>query len=297
MKIILLGSNGQIGWELQRSLAPLGQLLACDRETADFEELNSLYKLVLDFNPDVIVNAAGYTSVDKAENEPDKASQINSEAVIMLAQVAIQLGCLLVHYSTDYVFDGLKEGAYTEIDKTNPLSVYGKTKLLGEKGIQEIGCKHIIFRTSWVYALHGTNFVNTIIQLAKKQYELKVVNDQIGSPIRAELIADITSLCLYRIAQEKNSTQNMIGIYNLTTAGETNWHGFAKYIITIAEKRGATFLAGPEKIIPVKSSEFFQKALRPANSLLDSQKLCCTFNIYLPSWQTSVDRLIKELYL
>jgi len=296
MKIILLGSNGQIGWELQRSLAPLGQLLACDRETADFEELNSLYKLVLDFNPDVIVNAAGYTSVDKAENEPDKASQINSEAVIMLAEVAKKLHCLLVHYSTDYVFDGIKEGAYTETDKTNPISVYGKTKLLGEEGIKEIGCKHIIFRTSWVYALHGTNFVNTIIQIAKKQYELKVVNDQIGSPTSAELIADITSLCLYRIAQEKNSTQNMIGIYNLTTAGETNWYDFAKYIITIAEKRGAIFLADPDKIIPVKSSEFFQQALRPANSLLDSKKLCCTFNIHLPFWQTSVDRLIRELY-
>ena len=192
MKIILLGSNGQIGWELQRSLAQLGQLLACDRETADFEELNSLYKLVLDFNPDVIVNAAGYTSVDKAENEPDKASQINSEAVIMLAQVAKQLGCLLVHYSTDYVFSGKNKKPWKENDKTKPINVYGKSKLAGEKFIISSKCKYLILRVSWVYADNGENFPKKIIKKILKENKIFIVNDQIGTPNHAEFISTIT---------------------------------------------------------------------------------------------------------
>ena len=296
MNILLLGANGQIGWELQRSLVLLGQVKACDRHAADLENLDGLRKLVRDYCPNVIVNAAAYTAVDRAESEPAKAHLINAKAVKLLAVEAKKLDAWLVHYSTDYIFDGTKKCAYTETDKPNPQSVYGKTKLQGEQAIEVSGCMYLIFRTSWVYATRGKNFVTTIIRLAKEHNEVKVVSDQIGAPTSAELIADLTALCLYQITCKKNSVPDATGIYHLTPEGKTSWHEFAQFVITESLRLGATFLAGPDNVVPIRTSEYPLPAKRPSNSLLDAQKLRNTFNVYMPPWQTHVKRLITEIH-
>ena len=295
MKILLLGANGQVGWELQRSLAPLGQVKVSDRHTANLEDVNVLRKLVRDYSPDVIVNASALTAVDKAESEPEKTYRINAKAVGLLAKEAKQLDALLIHYSTDYVFDGTKTKAYTETDKTNHQSVYGRTKLQGEKAIKTSGCKHLIFRSSWVYAVRGDNFIKTIMRLTKEQDELQVVNDQIGAPTSAELIADVTALCLYKISQIKNQ-QKLTGTYNLTATGETSWHNFAQYITAEMQKQGELLKINPDKIEPIKSVAAPSVATRPSNSLLSTQKIQNSFNIYLPPWQKHVVRMIKEIY-
>ena len=296
MKLLLLGSNGQVGWELQRSMATLGKLNVCDRSTLDFINLDGLRKLIRDYKPDVIVNAAAYTDVDKAESDVENAFQVNSRAVDLLAQEAKVLDAWLVHYSTDYVFDGEKIGPYIEEDKTNPLSVYGKTKLQGEEAIKKSKCKYLIFRTSWLYGTHGKNFFKTIIKLAKERDELRVVSNQIGAPTSAELVADVTSLCLYRIAHNSLLSKEISGIYHLTATGKASWYDFAKYVIIEAQKFGGVFLTNPENIIAVNASEYVLPAKRPVNSLLDTQKLCKTFNLHLPAWQIHADRAIKELY-
>ena len=256
MKILLLGANGQVGWELRRSLAPLGEIRAYDRHTGNLQKLDDLSRLIRDFSPEAIVNAAAYTSVDKAESELDEAILINSKAVEFLAKEAKLLNAWFIHYSTDYVFDGLKSGAYIETDTPNPQSVYGQTKYDGEESIKESKVKHLIFRTAWVYSKRGTNFIKTMIQLAKKQDELKVVNDQIGAPTGAELIADVTALCLYQIAQYKNSAHNLSGTYHLTPTGETSWHGFAQFIIAEALGLGVKFRASFENVQAISTSEY-----------------------------------------
>ena len=296
MKILLLGANGQVGWELRRSLAPLGEIRAYDRHTGNLQNLDDLSRLIRDFSPEAIVNAAAYTSVDKAESELDEAILINSKAVEFLAKEAKLLNAWFIHYSTDYVFDGLKSGAYIETDTPNPQSVYGQTKYDGEESIKESKVKHLIFRTAWVYSKRGNNFIKTMIQLAKKQDELKVVNDQIGAPTGAELIADVTALCLYQIAQYKNSAHNLSGTYHLTPTGETSWHGFAQFIIAEALGLGVKFRASFENVQAISTSEYPLPAKRPSNSLLDTKKICNTFNVYMPPWQTHVERLFKELY-
>lgn len=296
MKILLLGANGQVGWELRRSLAPLGEIRAYDRHTGNLQKLDDLSRLIRDFSPEAIVNAAAYTSVDKAESELDEAFLINSKAVEFLAKEAKLLNAWFIHYSTDYVFDGLKSGAYIETDTPNPQSVYGQTKYDGEESIKESKVKHLIFRTAWVYSKRGTNFIKTMIQLAKKQDELKVVNDQIGAPTGAELIADVTALCLHQIAQNKNSAHNLSGTYHLTPTGETSWHGFAQFIIAEALGLGVKFRASFENVQAISTSEYPLPAKRPSNSLLDTKKICNTFNVYMPPWQTHVERLFKELY-
>jgi dTDP-4-dehydrorhamnose reductase len=296
MKILLLGANGQVGWELRRSLAPLGEIRAYDRHTGNLQKLDDLSRLIRDFSPEAIVNAAAYTSVDKAESELAQAFLINSKAVEFLAKEAKLLNAWFIHYSTDYVFDGLKSGAYIETDSPNPQSVYGQTKYDGEESIKETKVKHLIFRTAWVYSKRGANFIKTMIQLAKKQDELKVVNDQIGAPTGAELIADVTALCLHQIAQNKNSAHNLSGTYNLTPTGETSWHGFAQFIIAEALGLGVKFRASFENVQAISTSEYPLPAKRPSNSLLDTKKICNTFNVYMPPWQTHVERLFKELY-
>ena len=296
MKILLLGANGQVGWELRRSLAPLGEIRAYDRHTGNLQKLDDLSRLIRDFSPEAIVNAAAYTSVDKAESELDEAFLINSKAVEFLAKEAKLLNAWFIHYSTDYVFDGLKSGAYIETDTPNPQSVYGQTKYDGEESIKESKVKHLIFRTAWVYSKRGANFIKTMIQLAKTQDELKVVNDQIGAPTGAELIADVTALCLYQIAQYKNSAHNLSGTYHLTPTGETSWHGFAQFIIAEALGLGVKFRASFENVQAISTSEYPLPAKRPSNSLLDTKKICNTFNVYMPPWQTHVERLFKELY-
>jgi len=296
MKILLLGANGQVGWELQRSLAPLGQMKACDRHTLDISNFESLRSYTRDYRPEIIVNAAAYTAVDKAETEKDKAYRINAEAVALLADEAKLLNAWLIHYSTDCVFDGTKSNAYLETDETNPQSVYGKTKLQGEEAIKESECNHVIFRTSWIFAARGANFVKTMIRLAREQKELKVVSDQIGVPTSAELIADLTALCLYQITCKKNSAPDATGIYHLTPEGKTSWHEFAQFVITESLRLGATFLAGPDNVVPIRTSEYPLPAKRPSNSILDAQKLRNTFSVYMPPWQTHVKRLITEIH-
>lgn len=293
-KILLLGAYGQVGWELQRSLVSLGEVKACSSSEANLENLESLSAIIDDYSPSIIVNAAAYTAVDNAESEVEKATQINAIATKFLAEKAKQLDAWFVHYSTDYVFDGNGQKAYKESDKTNPVSVYGKTKLQGEQFIQASECKHLIFRTSWVYASKGNNFAKTMIRLAQERDELKVVDDQIGAPTSAELIADITALCLYKIKQ--NKSQDLSGIYNLVPRGEVSWFGFAKYVIEQAVKQGVVFQVPAEKIQAIPSTDFPTPAQRPKNSRLDVSKIISAFELHIPHWHTHVDRLINELY-
>ena len=295
MKILLLGANGQVGWELQRSLAPLGQLKACDRQNANLEDLEQLQATVREFAPDIIVNAAAYTAVDKAETDADVAYRINAEAPSLLANEARRLDAWLVHYSTDYVFDGEQSAPYTETDKPNPQSIYGSSKLQGENAIRDSGCQHLIFRTSWVYAHRGSNFAKTMLRLASERDTLSVVADQFGAPTSAELIADITSLCLYRLTHDQELAQHASGTYHLCLAGETNWHGFAQYVIAEAQARGMPLRAKADNIQPITTDQYPLPAKRPPSSRLNSQKLIETFDVYLPAWQTHVQRLIAEL--
>jgi dTDP-4-dehydrorhamnose reductase len=305
VKILLFGANGQVGWELQRSLAPLGQIKACDRREADFINLDRLREIIREYSPDVIVNAAAYTAVDKAEDDLDIAYCINAEAVGLLGGEAKRLNAWLIHYSTDYVFDGTKSGPYLENDQPNPLSVYGKTKLKGEEAICESGCKYLIFRTSWVYSAHGSNFAKTILRLAKERDVLNVVADQIGAPTSAELIADITALALYRIIGATNSihpqgsnplfSEQAIGIYHLTPTGETSWFGFAKYLLKEAQKCGIDLRINPENVHPITTADYPVPAKRPANSRLNTNKLTEVFGVSLPQWQSSIDRLVMAL--
>ena len=297
MKLILLGSNGQLGWELQRSLSSLSEIFVCNRNVVDFNDLDRLRNLVRDYRPDIIVNAAAYTNVDKAESDSENAFRVNFEAVELLANEAAVLNSWLIHYSTDYIFDGTKNSSYKEEDKSNPKSVYGKSKLQGELAIMDSKCKYLIFRTSWMYSTYGHNFVNTVLRIAKERRELRVVCDQIGTPTSAELVADVSSLCLSRIVQDGMTSKDFSGVYHLTPTGKTSWYNFAKYVIIETKKLGGVFLTDPENIIAINTSEYPLPADRPANSILNSQKLCKTFNLYLPSWKIHADRAIKELYV
>ncbi|MGL1933100.1 MAG: dTDP-4-dehydrorhamnose reductase [Desulfotalea sp.] len=296
MKILLLGKNGQLGYELQRSLATLGEVVACGHNEADFENLSVLQDLIRKMSPQVIVNAAAYTAVDRAESEVDRASIINTKAVDLLAKETSRLDAWLIHYSTDYVFDGTKKNeGYSETDITSPLSVYGQTKLAGEEAIRASGCKHLIFRTSWVYAARGNNFIKTMLSLAHEQPELKVVFDQIGAPTSAELIADTTALCLYYLKTDKTSIAELSGLYHLVASGATSWHGFAQFIINEATRHGIQLCAKSENILPIPTSEYPLPAPRPANSRLTTQKINNTFKIELPPWEVHAKRIVAEI--
>ena len=280
---------------MHRSLQPLGEVIALGRKMADFSRHESLRTVVRDTNPDVIVNAAAYTAVDDAENNEELASKINSTAPGVLAEEARKINALLVHYSTDYVFNGLKTDPYIESDEPNPINAYGRSKLAGERLITESGCDYLIFRTSWVYASRGHNFVKTILRLATERKELKVVADQIGAPTGAELIADVTALCIYQVLQNKDTSMQVEGIYHLAANDRTSWHGFAEYIVEIACDHGASLSVTKEKVLPVTSSEFSFTADRPANSQLDCEKIIRVFGVKLPEWRINVKRAVIEL--
>jgi len=287
MKILLLGANGQVGWELRRALAPLGDVTACGRAEADLSDLENLRAVVAQTKAEVIVNAAAYTAVDKAEAEKDLAERINHEAVAVLAAEAKRSDALLVHYSTDYVFDGAKPTPYIETDPTNPISVYGATKLRGEEAIRASGCRHLIFRTSWVYAARGHNFVKTMLRLGKERDQLSVVADQTGAPTSAGLIADVTAQAL--------AQPDVSGTFHLTAAGETTWHGFAQLILAEAEKRGVSLKAGPGQVKAIATSAYPTPAKRPANSRLNTDKLRKTFGIVLPPWDEQAKGIITDI--
>lgn len=295
MKILLLGANGQVGWELQRALAPLGQLVICDRHSADLENPHALGELVECEQPTVIVNAAAYTAVDKAESDVERARKVNAESVAVLAAAARKLDAWLVHYSTDYVFAGNKPGDYVEDDPTAPLSVYGLTKLEGEQAIRASGCRHLILRTSWVYAARGGNFAKTMLRLAADREELRVVADQIGAPTSAELIADVTALVLQRIASDAALAETASGTYHLVASGATSWHGYAQFVIGQAIRLGMPLRATPENIQPISTAEYPVPAQRPANSRLENRKLQQTFGLQLPEWEFHVKRMLIEL--
>lgn len=294
MKILLLGKNGQLGWELQRSLAPLGEVIALHSKSSDYcgdlANLQGLATTIQQINPDVIVNAAAYTAVDKAESEPELAQLINAGAPAMLAQQAKLIDAWLVHYSTDYVFDGSGDTPWQETDTANPLSVYGATKLAGEQAIQDSGCQYLIFRTSWVYAARGNNFVKTMLRLAQERESLTVINDQVGAPTGADLLADITAHAI-RMAQ---AAPELAGLYHLVAGGKTSWHGFASFVIDYAQKQGHKLKATVDTIAPVPTSAFPTPAKRPHNSRLNTQKLQANFALTLPAWQTGVTRMLAE---
>lgn len=290
--ILLLGKDGQVGWELQRALAPLGRLIAPGFAECDLANPDQLRAMVRAVRPAIIVNAAAYTAVDKAESEPDLARTINSIAPGILAEETKKLGAWLVHYSTDYVFDGTKPGAYSEDDVPSPLSVYGATKLEGEQAIRQADCRHLIFRTSWVFAARGGNFAKTILRLARERETLKIVGDQFGAPTSAELLADVTALCLRDVLKPGGET--LQGLYHLVAGGETNWHGYARFVLERAAKLGCTLKCRAENVESIPTDGYPLPARRPANSRLDTSKLKREFGLYLPDWTYHAGRMLAE---
>ncbi|WP_265919418.1 dTDP-4-dehydrorhamnose reductase [Cupriavidus nantongensis] len=291
---LVTGCNGQVGFELRRSLAPLGRIVAVDRTTCDMSRPGDIRRVMESIRPDVVVNAAAYTAVDKAESDADTAFAVNATAVGVLAEAAQALGSVLVHYSTDYVFDGVSTRAYTEQDVTNPQSVYGKSKLAGEEAILANCGRAIVLRTSWVAGAHGANFAKTMLRLARERSSLRVIADQYGAPTTAALIADVTAQILGRRTRG-NSEAFPSGIYHLAAAGETSWHGYATEVVRYAIAKGATFSANPASIEAISSAEYPLPAPRPASSRLDTRKLRETFGIYLPDWQQGVHHLLDQI--
>ena len=295
MKILLLGKNGQVGWELQRSLAPLGELIALDRHSIDYcgdlSQPEAVAETVNRLKPTVIVNAAAYTAVDKAETETELSYTINAKAPEALAQAAKQIGAWLVHYSTDYVFNGSGSQAWQETDAVAPLSVYGQSKLAGEQAIQAAEGLHLIFRTSWVYAARGNNFAKTMLRLAKERDQLSVINDQIGAPTGAELLADVTAHAIRSGLKQSE----LSGLYHLAAAGETSWYDYAGYVLDYARHKGIELKTTENAISAIPTSAYPTPAQRPLNSRLNTEKLQNQFGLVLPDWQLGVDRMLAEV--
>lgn len=295
MNILLFGKSGQVGWELQRALAPLGNLVALDTRSdeycGDFCNPEGIAKTVRAVKPDVIVNAAAYTAVDKAESEQDVAQLINAASVEMIAKEAEKIGAWVIHYSTDYVFPGNGEIAWRETDATAPLNVYGQTKLAGEVALTSNCAKHLIFRTSWVYAGKGNNFAKTMLRLAKERTELSVINDQFGAPTGAELLADCTAHAI-RTAVNK---PDVAGIYHLVASGTTTWHDYAAFVFEQAKK--ANIELALQQLNAVPTSAYPTPARRPHNSRLNTEKFQLSFDLTLPAWETGVKRMLVELFV
>jgi dTDP-4-dehydrorhamnose reductase len=295
MKILLFGQSGQVGWELQRSLAPLGEVVALDHDSTElhgnFAEPERLAATVRAVRPDLIVNAAAHTAVDKAESEPEFARALNATSPGVIAREAAALGAWLVHYSTDYVFDGSGDRPWREDDTTGPLSVYGATKLEGEQAIVASGCKHLIFRTSWVYAARGGNFAKTMLRLAREKDRLTVIADQTGAPTGADLLADVTAHAV-RVGLQRPEVS---GLYHAVAGGTTTWHGYASHVIEFARNAGQPIKVAADAIAPVPTSAFPTPARRPSNSRLDTRRLQETFGLVLPQWQRGVDRMLSEV--
>ncbi|QDL54558.1 dTDP-4-dehydrorhamnose reductase [Rhodoferax aquaticus] len=298
MKILLFGRGGQVGWELQRSLSVLGEVVALDFDAShnpqglcgDFTDLEGLARTVASVRPDVIVNAAAHTAVDKAQSEPELARTINALAPAALAQAATEIGAWLVHYSTDYVFDGSGAAPWKEADPTDPLSVYGQTKLEGEQAVA-LTPKHLILRTSWVYATRGGNFAKTMLRLAGERDALTVINDQFGAPTSAELLADVTAHAIRRLQTQAE----LAGLYHCIATGETTWHGYAQFVLEQAAALGLPLKATADKVAPTPTSSYPTPAQRPLNSRLDTSKLQAAFGLRLPHWQDGVKRMLIEI--
>jgi dTDP-4-dehydrorhamnose reductase len=294
MKVLLLGKNGQVGWELQRSLATLGTVVALDRNVSnglygDLASVQSLRATIQQIAPDIIVNAAAYTAVDKAESDKDLVLQINATAVAAIAEEANKLGCWFVHFSTDYVFDGEGDTPWQENDAVSPVNYYGTTKLMGEQAIAASGCKYLIFRTSWVYGVKGSNFAKTILRFAADREELNVIADQIGAPTGADLIADVCAVAVRQALVDPS----VAGVYHLAAGGFTSWHEYAQLVIDYGKSMA---LPMQVKVVnPISTSQFPTPARRPLNSRLNTEKLRQTFSIHLPEWRGGVTRMLKEV--
>jgi len=293
MKILLLGAAGQVGWQLRRSLGVLGEVVALDRRSAplcgDLAQPEALAATVREVRPDAIVNAAAYTAVDRAETETDAAFAINAHACGVLAEEAARCGAWLIHYSTDYVFNGGGEAPWRESDATDPVNAYGRSKLAGEQAITAACERHVILRTSWVFDTWGQNFLKTILRAATQRESLQVVNDQWGAPTRAALIADVTAHVLRGVQPAQ------AGIYHLAAGGFTNWHAYASFAVQEALRAGAALKVTPDRIAAVDSSQFKTAAARPANSRMDTSKLRSTFGLALPHWEDTVFAVVREL--
>lgn len=295
-RFLITGSKGQVGFALRRSLAPLGEVVALDRATCDLTQFGAVRRIVRELRPDVIVNAAAYTAVEKAEGDAATAFAVNATAVGVLAEEARALGSLLVHYSTDYVFDGAKPAPYVEADATNPQSVYGKSKLAGEQAIAASGTQALVLRTSWVAGVHGENFVHKILRLARERDELHVVSDQVGAPTTADLIADVTAY-IVRHWLSGSEKKPALGIYHLSAAGEATWHSYAMEIVRYVEARGMHLRTAPAAIKPITSDVYGSAVMRPLNSRLDTSKLVDAFDLDLPDWRDCVRKLLDSLLL
>ena len=296
LKIVLFGRDGQVGWELRRSLAWLGEVICLGRTEADLQDFPTLQRIIEKHRPDVVVNAAAYTAVDKADSDERTAKAVNAEAAGVLAEEAAKHNAWLVHYSTDYVYDGSKSSPYVESDLTGPISVYGKTKLQGDDLIRKHNCRHLIFRTSWVYASRGRNFIKTILGLAQKKDHLRIVDDQFGAPTSAALIADVTALGIYLVSQEPDhKREDLAGTYHLVAAGETSWFGIAQFVLEQAQARGLGLTVDPFQLKPVSSADYPQTARRPKNSLMATDKIRQVLGIQLPYWQYHVQLLLDDI--
>ena len=295
MNILLLGKSGQVGWELQRSLAVLGRVTALDHDSTehcgDFANPEGVRETVRALRPDVIVNAAAHTAVDKAESEPEIARLLNATTPGVLAEEAARLGAWLIHYSTDYVFDGSGTRPWVETDAPAPLSVYGATKLEGEQHIQQTGCRHLILRTSWVYAARGGNFAKTMLRLGSERERLTVIDDQWGAPTGADLLADVTAHAVRHLQSRPGDG----GLYHCVASGETNWHSYAKYVLEHARQAQPAIELKATEVAPVPTSAFPTPARRPHNSRLDTTRLQTTFGLALPPWQQGVARMLTEI--
>lgn len=295
MKILLFGKNGQVGWELNRSLQSLGEIVALGREDADFSNPESLRLIVREIKPDVIVNAVAYTAVDNAEKEEDLAMVINGVAPGVLAEESKALNSLLIHYSTDYIFDGIKDVPYVETDEPNPINAYGRTKLTGEQAVQSSNCDYLIFRTSWVYAPRGNNFLLTILKLGKDREELNIVSDQIGSPTSAKFIAETTFHCVRQVIREKQAGIFISGLYHLTASTYTSWYGFAIEIVhAVSKKLDLKLKIKNIKAIP--TADYPTPAKRPMNSQLSSVKLEKVFNVKMPDWHQMLSLCLEDIF-
>lgn len=294
MRILLTGKNGQVGFELQRALAPLGEIVAVDHHECDLADAGAIRKLVADVAPRIIVNPAAYTAVDKAESEPELALAINGTAPGVFGQEAARQGALVVHYSTDYVFDGSKQGAYTEEDSPNPQSVYGRTKLVGEQALLQSGADCLIFRTSWVFGAHGGNFAKTMLRLAAERDVLKIVGDQYGAPTSAALLADVTAQILGRY-QREDRAGFPFGLYHLVAGGLTTWHAYAQAVVKAAEAAGKSLKVKVDDIVSIATSDYPLPASRPANSELDTRRLQAAFGLRLPEWQNGLDHVLQQI--
>jgi dTDP-4-dehydrorhamnose reductase len=295
MRLMVTGANGQVGWELNRSLMVLGNVVALDRRQCDLSRPDQLPKLISDLKPDVIVNAAAYTAVDDAEREEMLATTVNGTAVGVMAQEACRTGALLVHYSTDYVFDGLKNDAYTEDDPPNPINAYGLSKLKGEIAVRDAGGAYLILRTSWIYSARGRNFLRTILRLSREREELRIVADQTGAPTSAPQIAQATAIAIAAATRERADGRFASGLFHLAASGATSWHGFAAAILEGATRRDLLTPSRAPRVVPITSEDYPRPAARPKNSRLVGDRLKRRFGIALPCWKEGLSLCLEEM--